>query len=130
MSSQLGILGVGTLKKVSYFTLEGRFVSFVSDFKENPKRIQVATAKGEFYIKLSKELRHSLREALEPGDWVQIFGEQKLKYKTGELKLKAFQLKIIAPVQRQQINTAETEGVPETSESCPQIPTLQSSVEQ
>lgn len=121
---------MGTLKKVSYFTLEGRFVGFVSDFKETPKRIQVATAKGEFYIKLSKELRRSLREALEPGDWVQIIGEQKLKYKTGELKLKAFELKIIAPVQRQRIKTAETEGVPARSESRTEIPNLQPPVDQ
>jgi (2Fe-2S) ferredoxin len=89
--------------KVSTFRLEGRFVGFVGDLEEKPKRLRVATAEGERYIKLSKELRSSLREVLEPGDWIQISGEQKYKYKTGELKLKAFQLKLTAPIQQERV---------------------------
>jgi (2Fe-2S) ferredoxin len=78
--------------KVSLFSLEGRFIGFVGDIEKYPKRLQVATATGDRYIKLSKHLRSSIREVLQPGDWVQILGEQKLK-KTGELKLKAFEVK-------------------------------------
>ncbi|AFZ21113.1 (2Fe-2S) ferredoxin domain-containing protein [Allocoleopsis franciscana] len=83
--------------KVSPFYLEGRFIGFVGDVEEKPKRIRVATAEGERYIKLSKELRYSMRGVLQPGDWVEIFGELKLKDKTGELKLKASRLKVTAP---------------------------------
>ena len=88
---------------VSTFSLEGRFVSFVGDLGEKPKRIRVATAEGERYIKLSKELRYSLWEVLKAGDWIEIFGEQKYKYKTGELKLKAYQVKLTAPTQQHSI---------------------------
>lgn len=83
--------------KVSPFYLEGRFIGFVSEVEERPKRIRVATAEGERYIKLSKELRYSMRGVLQPGDWIEIFGELKLKDKTGELKLKASRLKVTAP---------------------------------
>lgn len=95
-----------TLKKdgiASYFSLEGRFVGFVGDVEEKPKCIRVATAEGERYIKLSKELRVPMREVLQPGDWIQIFGKQKFKYKTGELKLKAYQVKLTASVQRENV---------------------------
>src|SRR4028118_914340 len=91
---------VGKLKvpeKVSNFSLEGRFVGFVGDIEEKPKRLRVATAEGERYIKLSKELREPLREMLQPGDWIEISGKQKYKDKTGELKLKAAQVSLKAP---------------------------------
>lgn len=86
--------------KVSPFYLEGRFVGFVGDVGEKPKRIRVATSEGERYIKLTKELRYSMREIPQPGDWIEIFGELKLKDKTGELKLKAYYLKVKAPVMK------------------------------
>ena len=87
---------------VSQFSLEGRFVGFVGDLEEKPKRLRVATSEGERYIKLSKNLRSSLTEALEPGDWIQVLGEQKRK-ETGELKLKAFQIKLTVPLQQQRV---------------------------
>ena len=90
-------------KDVLRFSWEGRFVGFVGDLEEKPKRIRLATAEGEHYIKLSKELRGVLGEVLQPGDWIQISGEQKYKYKTGELKLKAFQLKLTAPIQQERV---------------------------
>lgn len=86
--------------KISLFYLEGRFIGFVDEFKEKFKRIQVATAEGERCIKLAKELRYSMREVLQPGDWVEIFGEQKIRDKTGERKLKAYQVNIKAPVMK------------------------------
>lgn len=95
--------------KVLPFYLEGQFVGFVGDFGEKPKRIRLATAEGERCIKLSKELRYPLREALQPGDWIRVFGEQKLKYKTGELKLKAFQVTVKTPVQQKELETRTTQ---------------------
>lgn len=81
-------------EKVSTFHLEGKFIGFVDYFEENPKRIKVAYEEGERWIKLSKDLRRSLREVLKLGDWLEISGEYKYKYKTGELKLKAYQVNI------------------------------------
>jgi (2Fe-2S) ferredoxin len=85
------------------FSLEGRFVGFVGDLEEKPKRLRLATAEGERYIKLSKELRGALREVLQPGDWIQLCGEQKYNYKTGELKLKADQVNFKAPNHQQNV---------------------------
>ncbi|MGB5959714.1 MAG: (2Fe-2S) ferredoxin domain-containing protein [Coleofasciculaceae cyanobacterium] len=83
--------------KVSTFNLEGRFIGFVGELETKPKLLRLATAEGERYIKLEKELRSSsLYEALTPGDWLKIAGEQKYKYKTGELKLKAQQVTLKA----------------------------------
>ncbi|MBW4649549.1 MAG: (2Fe-2S) ferredoxin domain-containing protein [Kastovskya adunca ATA6-11-RM4] len=91
---------MGNLKEktqVSKFSLEGRFVGFVGDVEEKPKRLRIATASGEHYIKLSKALQSFLREELEPGDWIQISGKQKYKPKSGELKLKAETVRTTAP---------------------------------
>lgn len=82
--------------QVSSFSLEGRFSGFISELGKPPKRIRVVTSQGEHLIKLSKELRVKLYEVLQPGDLVQIFGEQKYTDKTRELKLKAFQVKLTA----------------------------------
>lgn len=84
--------------KVSAFSLEGHFIGFVGEQTEKPKRLRLATAEGERYIKLAKELRSSLYQALNPGDWLKISGEQKYKYKTGELKLKASQVTLKDPI--------------------------------
>lgn len=92
-------------KMLSLFSLEGRFVGFIGDFEENPKRMRVATSQREYWVKLSKELRSSMREVLQHGDWIQVSGEQKLK-KTGELKLKAYQITLTTP-RKQQGNTSE-----------------------
>jgi (2Fe-2S) ferredoxin len=115
-------------EKISPFYLQGRLVGFVGDFGEKPKRLRVAVAEGELYIKLAKELRYSLREVLQPGDWIEIFGEKKLKPKTGELKLKAFQVKLATPVRQQSLKepgTGDKRNFPEglsTSPSFTQSP--------
>lgn len=82
---------------VSPFHLEGRFIGFVGDVEEKPKRLRVATPEGEKYIKLAKDLRKTIREVLQPGDWVRISGKQKYKPKSGKLKLKAKQVQPTAP---------------------------------
>lgn len=92
-----------TAEKIAKFNLEGRFIGFVGDIGEKPKRLRVATSEGERYIKLSKELRYSLRPVLQPGDWVEISGIQKYKQKTGELKLKAFEVKLKTSQSQQKV---------------------------
>lgn len=86
------------IKEKSAFSLEGRFVSFIDELGEKPKRLRIATAEGERYIKLSKELRNSLHKELQPGDWLKLSGQQKYNIKTRELKLKADQATLTAPL--------------------------------
>ena len=84
-------------KKVSKFTLEGRFIGFVGDPEKRPKRLRLFAAEGEHYIKLSKDLRRSLPEILVPGDWIEISGKKTFKGKSGKLKLKAERVQQAAP---------------------------------
>ena len=84
--------------KVSQLRLEGHFVGFVGKSQDKPKRLEIKTAMGEYCIKISKNLRSSLGEVLQPGDWIEIAGEHKYYYKTGELKLKADWVEVKAMV--------------------------------
>ncbi len=75
-------------KKVSEFSIEGRFLGFESEDGDT-KYLMLATSEGECGIKLCKKLRASSDFHLTSGDWVQVMGEKKLNPKTGKLKLKA-----------------------------------------
>lgn len=78
-------------KKVSDFTLEGRFLNFILEDGYKLKYLRLATAEGEYWIKC-KALQQNAELRLIPGDWVQVIGESKLDLKTGKLKLKAAQV--------------------------------------
>lgn len=109
--------GVGNLSKeakISLFRLEGQFVEFVSEPGKLPKYIRVATSTEQHCIKLSKYIRGSVYAALQPGDWVQLFGEQKHKVKTGEQKLKAYQVTVTVPTQHKSIVEAPVAPAPKT----------------
>jgi NADH:ubiquinone oxidoreductase subunit E len=75
--------------RVSAFRIEGKFLGFVVDGDGTPKYLQLEVETGELRIKLAKQSRFTLGATLQPNDWIEIQGEKKFKYKTGELKLKA-----------------------------------------
>lgn len=83
-------------KKVSSFTLEGRFLNFILEDGYKLKYLRIAGAEGEYWIKPCKELRKQELQLI-PGDWVQVSGERQLDLKTGKLKLKAAQVTRTAP---------------------------------
>jgi (2Fe-2S) ferredoxin len=84
-------------KQTATFTLEGRFLGFEIEDGFKIKRIQLATADGEFSIKLSKESRASVQGVLTPGDWLNISGEKVTK--DGEVKYKAYRIIQASPGQ-------------------------------
>lgn len=108
----------------SRFDLEGRFLRYLvkEDFKI--KGLQLATAEGEYTIKLSKQARASIAGVLAPGDWIQVSGEEKC-LKSGSTKLEAAQITIAAP------NRSETFPQPEVkagkSKSAPKVLVCQKS---
>jgi hypothetical protein len=63
------------------------------------KRLNLATAEGEYNIKLSKEARASFRGVLTPGDWIVVAGVQRTNTDTGEVRYKAYLIKPISPTQ-------------------------------
>ncbi|MBW4568891.1 MAG: (2Fe-2S) ferredoxin domain-containing protein [Tolypothrix carrinoi HA7290-LM1] len=75
--------------QVSEFCLEGRFLDFAIKDGYKLKGLLLATAEGECYVKLAKDLRAAFNLQLPKGTWLQVVGEKTLDLKTGEVKLKA-----------------------------------------
>ncbi|MGI8503421.1 MAG: (2Fe-2S) ferredoxin domain-containing protein [Hassallia sp.] len=75
--------------QVSEFCLEGRFLDFAIKDGYKLKGLLLATAEGECYVKLAKDLRAGFDLRLPKGTWLQVVGEKTLDLKTGEVKLKA-----------------------------------------
>ena len=89
----------------SPFSLEGRFLGFVLKDGYRVKGINLSTAAGEQYIKLSKEARAACKVLPAPGCWVRVSGVQK-QDESGTVKLKALSFGVTNP----------------TSTSCPAAP--------
>ncbi len=75
-----------------HFSLEGQFLGFIQESGGKLKYLRVVVGSNELKVKLSKESRVSLNQLLLPGDWIQIFGETKLKKCKDEPKFKAYQI--------------------------------------
>jgi len=88
---------MGKTKQKSPFTLEGRFLAFLVKDGYKIKALQLATAEGEYVIKLTKEARASIGRVLTPGDWIQVYGQTKVELETGEAQFKAFSIQPKAP---------------------------------
>ncbi|MEW5858224.1 MAG: (2Fe-2S) ferredoxin domain-containing protein, partial [Cyanobacteriota bacterium] len=93
----------------SEFRLEGWLLGFVLEDGYKIKYLRLATSEGECQIKLAKEARISLfRSGVAPGNWVEVFGETKLKLKSGEVKQKAYLVKPgVPPSQFQEVTQVE-----------------------
>ncbi|MBD1881504.1 (2Fe-2S) ferredoxin domain-containing protein [Coleofasciculus sp. FACHB-64] len=93
----------------SEFRLEGWLLGFVIEDGYKIKYLRLATSEGECQIKLAKEARISLfRSGVTPGTWVEVFGETKLKLKSGEVKQKAYLVKPgVPPSQLQGVTQVE-----------------------
>lgn len=87
----------GKDSKVLEFNLEGRFLGFNVKDGYKLKYLQLATATGEYQIKLPKELRASLGMTLTPGEWIKVFGAQTIDLKSGNVKFKAVSLVAATP---------------------------------
>ena len=103
--------------QVSEFRQEGRFVGFELEDGYKIKRIRLATAEGEYSIKLSKEARIFLGQVLIPGSWVEVSGERKLDRESGEQKLKAYRVSPKA-VSQTQIAPPANAKPPATKQAC------------
>ncbi|MFE1748227.1 (2Fe-2S) ferredoxin domain-containing protein [Coleofasciculus sp. H7-2] len=107
---------------ISEFRLEGWLLGFVMEDGYKIKYLRLATSEGECQIKLAKEARISLfRSAVTPGTWVEVFGETKLKLKSGEVKQKAYLVKPgVPPSQFQEV--AQVEAIQETPAPAKKLP--------
>ncbi|KYC37449.1 (Fe-S)-binding protein [Scytonema hofmannii PCC 7110] len=85
-------MGKSHMTEVSEFRLEGRFLDFVIKDGYKLKGLLLETSEGECYVKLDKHLRVAFDFRLQKGTWLQVLGEKKHDLKTGEVKLKAYQV--------------------------------------
>jgi (2Fe-2S) ferredoxin len=81
---------MSSAKQKSPFLIEGVFLQYVAS--DPPKALWVATAEGEYQVKLDKSLRINLKANPQPGDWVKMAGHRTVNLLTGEVKLKAYTL--------------------------------------
>ena len=85
-------------KTVTPFNFEGRFLGYVVKQGYKVKGLRLATASGEYAVKLPKPLRVTLSPTLMPGEWLQLAGQQTWDPKKGTLKLEADSVRLTAPV--------------------------------
>ena len=90
---------------VSDLTIVGQLLDFVIKDGYKVKYLRITVSDREYWIKLPKEIRKTLNPSIKPGCWLEISGTQKLKRKTGTLKLKAEDVQLI-PAPNQQNSTA------------------------
>ncbi|MBD2021311.1 (2Fe-2S) ferredoxin domain-containing protein [Leptolyngbya sp. FACHB-36] len=79
----------------SLFSLEGRFLGFITKDGYKLKHLRLMTTEGEYCIKLTKESRASVSAVgavLMPGDWIYVWGEKSGDRETGAVKLKAHRI--------------------------------------
>ncbi|MBE9041556.1 (2Fe-2S) ferredoxin domain-containing protein [Oscillatoriales cyanobacterium LEGE 11467] len=78
-------MGKAKYQLESDFSLQGQIVNIVRKDNFTPKRVQLSTEDGQFFIKLAKPLRATV-PFLAPGDWVSIAGTRKIKKGRNEFK--------------------------------------------
>lgn len=75
------------------FVLEGVFLGWLGKHPAKIKSIVLEVEQEQLVIKLPKELRDSLQKYhLQPGNRIRCVGRSQIDFKTGVIKLKAYQL--------------------------------------
>jgi hypothetical protein len=94
ISTSIGILSMTSFQLLTQktFQVEGEFLGFIDDFKDEAKYFRLAVGEQELEIKLDKELRRNKNLQLFPGDRLQVLGIEKFKKDSGKVKLKALQV--------------------------------------
>ena len=76
-------------KEVAQFAWVGQLLDFVIEDGSKIKYLRMIVSDREYWIKLPKELRHTLDPQIIPGSWLEVSGCRKVCKKTGKVKLKA-----------------------------------------
>ena len=80
------------------FILEGIFLGYLSPKKKKFKAIVLEVDQEQCVIKLPKEVRASLQSyQLKPGEAIRCIGRSRVDFKTGVIKLKAYQVLRLPP---------------------------------
>lgn len=90
-------MGKSHKTEISEFCLEGTFRHLVIKDRYKLKGLVLATDEGEVYVKLAKHLRIAFDWRLAIGTQLKIWGTKKYYLKSGEIKLKAEQIRSANP---------------------------------
>lgn len=80
---------------VSEFTITGKLEDYITKSNDCIKSLQLVTEKGEYWIKLAKELRNSLKNKLQPGCLLKVTGMRKHEIHKGKVKYKAYGIELL-----------------------------------
>ena len=80
---------------VSKFTMVGQLEDLSFKSGDRIKYFQLFTEEGEYGIKVAKELRSSFSQQLQPGCWLKVTGMRKYELHKGEVKYKAYGIKLL-----------------------------------
>jgi hypothetical protein len=83
-------------KQTSSFTQVGQFLRFLAKDNAPAKRLQLSTPQGELTFKIAKALRPVMAQALQPGDWIQVFGEATRTDSAHSTRLKATDIRVVS----------------------------------
>ncbi|MBD2293831.1 (2Fe-2S) ferredoxin domain-containing protein [Anabaena sphaerica FACHB-251] len=98
--------------EVAEFCFEGRFLDFVIKDGYKLKGLLLATAEGEYYVKLAKHLRVAFDLHLPRGTWLQVVGTKKYDSKKEQVTLKAEQV-MAARSQMGGVSPSSSSGKPQ-----------------
>ena len=82
---------------VTQFRIFGKLENFVIKSNNCLKSLQVVSEGEEYWIKVAKEVRKSLKLELESGCFVQVTGMRKHDVHRGKVKYKAYKIELLAP---------------------------------
>lgn len=80
------------------FNLEGTFLGFSGEDPRKPKSIVLEVDQEQMAIKLPKEIRAYASTAFKVGDRLRCVGKSQVDFKAGVIKLKAYQVFALPPV--------------------------------
>lgn len=84
-----------TKYRLSQFNLTGELRKS-SKKKGKIKYIELATDEGKYWVKVAKKIRGNLDKNISKGCRLEVIGEQKRYFKTGQVKLKAYTVNLLA----------------------------------
>ncbi len=105
------------------FVLEGTFLGYLGKKLHKVKSIVLEVEQEQLVIKLPKELRATLHEyGLQPGHRIRCIGRSQVDFKTGVIKLRAYQVFRIPPTTEDKGEVAPPEAPISTIVASPRLP--------
>ncbi|MEM6255476.1 MAG: (2Fe-2S) ferredoxin domain-containing protein [Cyanobacteria bacterium P01_D01_bin.156] len=93
------------------FVLDGKFLGYIGKTPNKVKAIILDVEQEALLIKLPKKLRASLKDYhFQPGEPIRCIGRSQVDFKTGNIKLRAYQVFRVTPSKEDTGSTAPPKG--------------------